>query len=88
MRMLVAVFLSCIALNPNYAGAAQQYLIEAAMNDEWFIINGEKYQSKLYCLGWDEGEHVVFLDGSPFGACVSATLFNINRRDTCEVWCE
>jgi hypothetical protein len=70
------------------AMALEQYEIEGAINDEWFIINDEKFQAKTYCLGWDEEDQVVFLEGSPNGACVSATLYNITRRQDCGVWCE
>jgi hypothetical protein len=67
--------------------AAQQYEIEAAGNDEKFVIDGELYEAKTYCIGWDEGDQVIFVDGTP-GICVSATLFNMSRRQSCEVWCE
>lgn len=70
------------------AQAATVYVIEAASNDETFVINGETFKAKIYCLGWEEGDRVVFLDGSAYGACVSATLFNLTRRERCEVWCE
>jgi len=69
-------------------GDATSYEIEVAHNDELFIINGEKYEAKTYCMGWDAGDEVIFLEGSPFGACASATLYNKSKRDTCEVWCE
>ena len=72
----------------NLAHSAEQYEIEAAVNEEYFIINGEKFDAKTYCLGWEEGDMVVFVDGSPLGACASATLYNVTRRETCEVWCE
>ena len=72
----------------NLARSAEQYEIEAAINDEHFIINGEKFDAKTYCLGWEEGDMVIFVDGSPFGVCVTATLYNVSRRQTCEVWCE
>ncbi|EID0695622.1 TPA: hypothetical protein ACMDT1_003446 [Vibrio parahaemolyticus] len=64
------------------------YEIEVAHNDELFIINGEKYEAQTYCLGWEQGEYVIFLEGSEFGACASAKLFNVNRDETCDVWCE
>ena len=64
------------------------YPIEVAHNDELFVINGEKYKAKTYCLGWEEGEAISFLEGSAFGACVSAKLLNLDREDVCEVWCE
>lgn len=68
--------------------SADEYEIEAATNDETFIINGEVFKAKTYCLGWDEGDKVIFVEGSPYGACVSAILFNLWDRETCDVWCE
>jgi hypothetical protein len=85
-RFLVILFVClCFAFK---ASAADYYEIEVAHDDEIFIINGEKFEAKTYCLGWDEGDWVTFLEGSPYGACASATLYNKNRRQTCEVWCE
>lgn len=67
---------------------AKGYLIEVSHNDELFIINGEKYEAKTYCLGWEQGERVMFLEGSALGVCTSAKLLNLNRNEVCEVWCE
>ncbi len=77
--------------SPAYAAPRRGrdgYLIEVAHNDEFFIINGEKYEAQTYCLGWDEGDEVIFLEGSAFGACASAKLYNLNRKESCDVWCE
>lgn len=73
---------------PVSSNGHTQYEIEVAHNDEFFIINGEKYEAKTYCLGWDIGEYVIFLEGSEYGACASAKLYNTYRDETCEVWCE
>ncbi|MDP1686475.1 hypothetical protein [Hydrogenophaga sp.] len=70
------------------ARRADVYLIETSHNDELFIINGEKFEAKTYCFNMDEDDEVVFLEGSPFGVCVSATLLNLRTRDKCEVWCD
>lgn len=64
------------------------YVIEVAHNDEFFIINGEKFESQTYCLGWEEGDEVLFLEGSALGACASAELLNLRTQEKCEVWCE
>jgi hypothetical protein len=89
MQKRIAILLSLgLGLVPGSAWAADEYAIEAAANDEVFIINGEKYEAKTYCLGWDEGETVIFMEGSPLGVCVSATVFNVDRRETCELWCD
>jgi hypothetical protein len=89
MKLLIIVILVILMLTIATATlAATSYVIEAAANDDKFIINGELFEAKTYCLGWDEGERVIFLDGSPYGACASAKLYNIDRRESCEVWCE
>ena len=75
-------------LTPITVSAATSYEIEATGNDEKFVINGEVFEAKTYCLDWDEGEQVIFLEGSPNGACASAKLYNLDRKETCEVWCE
>ena len=64
------------------------YLIEMAHDDELFIINGEKYEAQTYCIGWEEGDEIIFIEGSEYGACASAEIFNLDRRESCDVWCE
>ena len=68
--------------------AATIYSIEAALNDEKFIINGEVFEAMTFCLGWEEGDKVIFVKGSALGACASAELYNVNREESCKVWCE
>lgn len=71
------------------AGSSRpSYEIEVSHNDELFIINGEKFEAKTYCFNMEEGDQVIFLEGSPLGACASATFLNLRSRDKCEVWCE
>jgi hypothetical protein len=67
---------------------SDSYLIETSHNDELFVINGEKFEAKTYCFNMEEDDPVIFLDGSPYGACASATLLNLRTRQKCEVWCE
>ena len=74
--------------NGQKNSAVDTYQIEFAHNDEIFVINGEAFEAKIFCLGWDVGDSVIFIDGSPYGACVSAELFNTDRKESCEVWCE
>lgn len=67
---------------------ADVYTIETSHNDELFIINGEKFEAKTYCFNMEQDDEVMFLEGSPYGACASATLLNLRTREKCEVWCE
>jgi hypothetical protein len=64
------------------------YLVDASSNDETFVINGEVFNAKTYCFDLDKGDRVVFVEGSPFGACASAKLLNLRTQKVCEVWCE
>jgi hypothetical protein len=73
---------------PSRRSGRESYKIEVAHNDELFIINGEKFEAQTYCLGWEEGDEVIFLEGSPLGACSSAELLNLRTREKCDVWCE
>ncbi|MBK9585642.1 MAG: sel1 repeat family protein [Alphaproteobacteria bacterium] len=72
----------------NNISANKKYEIQAAGNDELFIINDEKFRAKTYCLGWEVGNFVIFIEGSPLGACTSAKLYNLKKEKTCHVWCE
>jgi hypothetical protein len=85
MRQLLLI---ALLLFPVLLAAATEYFIEAAVNDEKFIINGELFVAKTYCVGWEEGHRVIFLKGSAYGACATATLYNLTRKKACEVWCE
>lgn len=79
---------SALLVVASAAGAATQYEIEVSHNDELFVINGEKYEAKTYCFNMEEGDRVIFLEGSPHGACASAKLLNLRTKKVCEVWCE
>jgi len=68
--------------------AVTEYEIEISHNDELFIINGEKYEAQTYCFNMEEGDKVIFLKGSAYGACATATLLNLRTKNKCKVWCE
>ncbi|HYN16187.1 MAG TPA: hypothetical protein VES66_10425 [Terriglobales bacterium] len=68
--------------------APSPYVIEASANDETFVINGEVFKAKTYCFNFDKGDKVIFLEGSPLGACASAKLLNLRTEKICDVWCE
>lgn len=87
MSIRIVIGLAFTILSSNVMSAST-YDIEKSMNDEIFIINDEKYEAQTYCFSMDEGDEVIFLEGSAYGACVTAKLYNIRSRQTCEVWCE
>lgn len=89
MKKVITTFLG-IFLTAN-SWAYTQYEIQVAHNDEFFIINDEKFSAQTYCFasdGFDQGDYVVFLDGSPLGACATATIANPATGGICELWCE
>lgn len=83
MRLLLLLFLASAQSN-----AASEYEIEKSINDETFIINGEVFKAKTYCFNVNDGDKVIFIDGSAYGACASAEFLNLRTKNTCEVWCE
>lgn len=80
--ILLVIVIACTA------SAATEYEIEVSHNDELFIINGEKFEAQTYCFNMEKGDRVIFLEGSPYGACVSAKLLNLRTKKICDVWCE
>jgi len=82
LAFVVLLGITCIV------SAATEYEIEVSHNDELFIINGEKFQAKTYCFNMEKGDKVIFLEGSPHGACASAELLNMRTKKVCKVWCE
>lgn len=79
---IALIFLAPAAL------AVTAYIIQFSVNDEIFIINGEKFQAKTYCFGMEKGDPVIFLEGRPNGACASAEILNLRTEKSCRVWCE
>lgn len=73
---------------PTTAISVTSYETEIAYNDELLIINSEKFKAKTYCFNMEEGNTIIFLEGSPKGVCVSAELLNLSTKNTCRVWCE
>lgn len=70
------------------APSKPSYVVQASANDETFIINDEVFKAKTYCFNIEKGDRVIFIDGSPFGACASAKIVNLRTNKTCELWCE
>jgi hypothetical protein len=66
----------------------RSYLIESTADDELFVINGRRYKARTYCFNVNEGDRVVFVEGSPFGDCGTAVFVNLRTGESCEVWCE
>ncbi len=87
MKSIRTIIITLMLMVPASVYGLTAYEIEAAGNDEKFVIDGDLYVAQSYCLGWDEGDRVIFIDGTP-GVCVTATLYNMDREEKCDVWCE
>ena len=83
--LFATIAIMLITLN---AYAIMAYYIQVAHDDEFFIINGEKFEAQTYCFGWDEGDRVIFLEGSELGACATAKIYNLDKKTACDFWCE
>ena len=89
MKYLCCCFLlMLLVLCSLPAMARDRYEIEVSVNDEKFVINGELFEAKTYCFDMEEGDLVVFIEGSPNGVCVSAKFINLRNGNVCGVWCE
>ena len=66
---------------------ASSYVVQASAKDQLFIISGEGYEAKTSCVDVSVGDRVKFVEGSPLGACDSATFLDLRTNRLCEVWC-
>jgi len=88
MNMYKKLLIGLTVTLSSLAFAVTSYEIEVSHNDELFIINGERFEAKTYCFNMEEGDRVIFLEGSPLGVCVSAEVLNLRTNQRCELWCE
>jgi hypothetical protein len=66
---------------------ASSFVVQASDKDKIFIISGERYEAKTSCVDVSIGDRVKFVEGSPLGACDSATFLDLRTNRLCEVWC-
>ncbi len=85
-RIVLALLL--VAASYTTTSAVDVYEIQVSKNDEIFVINDELFKAKTYCFQMEVGDQVIFLEGSPYGACVSAEVLNLRTKKRCELWCE
>ena len=87
MKKIITLF-SLLFLLTTTAKAETVYYIEVSHDDEFFIINGEKYSAQTYCFDMEEDDPVIFIEGSPWGACATAEIINLRTKQICKLWCE
>ena len=86
MKKIFLMLFFCL-ITPTPSKSATTYTIDVSYNEELFIIDGEKFEAKYYCVGFEEGDEVIFIEGSPY-SCAHAKILNLRNRRICEVWCE
>jgi len=86
LKYLFIATITLICCTSAYATTI--YYVERSIKDEIFIINNEVFKAMTYCPRIHEGDQVIFISGSPYGACASAELYDINTSTRCRVWCE
>ena len=80
---LVLVFAHCTSTS-----SVDVYEIQVSKDDEIFVINNELFKAQTYCFQMEVGDQVIFIEGSPLGACVSAEVLNLRTKNRCRLWCE
>ena len=86
LPLLIGISCEALAATNSYAITVSNNTV--SNNDELFIINGEKFEAQTYCFNMNVGDKVIFLEGSPLGACASAELLNLHTNNRCRVWCQ
>jgi hypothetical protein len=72
---------------PQMPATSRSYVVQASAKDKFFTISGEGYEAKTSCVDVSIGDRVKFVEGSPLGACDSATFLDLRTNRLCEVWC-
>jgi hypothetical protein len=66
----------------------ERHVVELGAFSGSYLINGTRFTPKSpNCTNWLAGERIKFLAGSLDGACYTALIHNVRRRQTCEFWC-
>ncbi|MCK4842757.1 MAG: hypothetical protein KAT04_12895 [Methylococcales bacterium] len=86
--MLRNALLILLTAVPLTVMSAAIHVTEAGSNDKKLIIDGKIFEAKTSCSEWGEGQRVMILNKNPEDACASATIYNMNREEKCEVLCK
>jgi ribosomal protein S17 len=62
--------------------------VQASPSAGSFLIDGIAFHAKVPCSDLRDGDPVIFLEGTPTGACVSAQILNVRSEEACELTCE
>ncbi|MBE2897404.1 hypothetical protein HPC37_00720 [Pasteurellaceae bacterium 20609_3] len=84
----ITLFIICFTLSNFSHAYHDEYEIEVSHDDEYFVINDEVFTAQTYCFNMNEGDRVIFIEGSPYELCTSAEILNLDTKERCSLWCE
>jgi hypothetical protein len=58
------------------------------IDEKILTINKQRYEIIRSCTGFNEGDMVTFIKGSPHGLCETATFVHNRSSERCQVWCD
>lgn len=67
--------------------AAGIYTIQERIGDDRLRINGVLFQMHSPCPDLQAEDPVMFLEGSPYGSCVTAQILNLRNKRHCSLQC-
>lgn len=76
-----------LLLYSTSAHAAGIYTIQGRIADDQLQINGVVFRTISDCPGLEEDDAVMFLEGDPYGNCVSADILILKTKQRCRLRC-
>jgi hypothetical protein len=89
MKKTYALIIAFLLASNAYADN-DVYAIESSVDVDGgnLLVNGVEFAAKGFCHDYQFGDSVIFLNGSPEGACTEALLLNLRNNESCDVWCQ
>ncbi len=72
----------------RHSGNGRRFEVQAAIDDETFVINGKIFKAQTACYGISRGDEVLFVQGNASVDCATAAFVVLPNSEKCEVWCE
>ncbi len=81
-RWLAALLSPCA-----FAPAAGIYVIQSFPTSDTVVINRVEFRRLSPCRDLLLHDHIMFLEGDPFGNCVHAEILNLRNHEQCKLNC-
>jgi hypothetical protein len=79
-----------VAIHRHYVLPPERHVVEGVRPPYSgnYLINGRWFTAASpACTRWVAGERIRLVAGDWHGACISAVIYNVSRRMTCELSC-